>query len=61
MVSVDDKMGRRTKGIKKMLEIIEKEMECKGPTMDCRIKIHVFINFKAKNKDFYLLCYMVSN
>jgi hypothetical protein len=48
-------------GFKKKIEIIKQEMECKGPTMDCRIKIHVFINFQAKNKDFSLLCYMASN
>lgn len=36
----------------KILEIIKQEMECKGSTMDCIIKIHIFINFIAKKTGF---------
>jgi hypothetical protein len=29
--------------------------------MDDRIKGHVYVNFKAKNEDFNLLCYVAGN
>jgi hypothetical protein len=43
------------------MSVIGQELECQGPIMDGRIKGHVYIIFKARNKDFYLLCYMASN
>jgi hypothetical protein len=54
-------MSSRTRGIGKLRHKLKQEIECTELTTDGRIKGHVYINLKAKNKDFNYLCYVAGN